>query len=70
MSGSTYIYGGNMFFMYNTSKAEYILMKKTHFMCSHTKKKSLVMGESLVGYIPRGKNEIDMMTKATSVQKM
>ena len=55
ISGPSYIDGDNMYIVYNTSKPESVLRKKSNSVCYHTVCESASMGESLVRYIPSKK---------------
>ena len=58
----SYIYGGYMLVVHNTSRPELVLRKKSYSVCYHTVCESLAMEKSLVGNI-HSKNFTDLMTK-------
>ena len=51
--------------IYNSSKPESVLRKKRNSACYHAVRKSVAMGESLVGHIPSKENVTDLLTKVT-----
>ena len=48
ISSPSYIYGNNMSVVYNTSRPELVLRKKSNWVCCHALHESGSMGESLV----------------------
>ena len=69
VSGPSYIYGDNVSVVYNTSRPESVLRKKSNSVCYHALNKSVVIGESLVGHIPSKDNVTDLMTKVFYEQR-
>ena len=63
LPGPSYIYGDKMSAVHNTSRPESVLRKKSNSVCYHAVSESVVIGESLVGYIPSKENVADLMTK-------
>ena len=63
ISDSLYTYGDNMSVVYNTSKPESVLRKKSDSVCCHAGGESVAMGEFVVGQIPSKENIADSMTK-------
>ena len=62
-SGPSYIYAGNMAVVYNISRPESVLRKKSNSVCYHAVCESVAMSESLVEHVPSKKNVTDLMTK-------
>ena len=63
IDGPTYIYGDNQSVIYNTSKPESILKKKSNSICYHFIREAVAMKECLTTHIPTLKNFADMLTK-------
>ena len=49
--GASYIYGGNMLVIHNTSKQEFKLTKKCNVIAYHTIHESVAVEEPLTGHI-------------------
>ena len=63
IDGPTYIYGDNQSAIYNTSKPESILKKKSNSICYHFIREAVAMKECLTTHIPTLKNFAGMLTK-------
>ena len=63
LTGPTYIYGDNMLFIYNTSRPESTLKKKSNSICYHVVREAVASGECLTTHCKTGDNYSDMMTK-------
>ena len=63
INGPTYIYGDNQSVIYNTSKTESTLKKKSNSICYHFIREAVAMKECLITHIPTLKNFADMLTK-------
>ena len=70
IDGPTYIYGDNQSVIYNTSKPESILKKKSNSICYHFIREAVAMKECLTTHIPTLKNFADMLTKVLYGKKM
>ena len=64
ISSPSYIFWDNMSVVYNTSRPESVLRKKSNSVCYHTVHESVAMGESLVVRIPSKENVADLLIKA------
>jgi len=69
LEGPIYIYGDNMSVIYNTSKPEYVLKKKSNSICYHTVRESVASGESLTSHISTHDNLSDLLTKVLYGEK-
>ena len=69
LTGTTYIYGDNMSVIYNTSRPESTLKKKSNSICYHAVREAVVSGECLTTHCKTGDNYSDMMTKVLYGQK-
>ena len=65
----TYVYGKNMSIIYNTSRAELTLKKKSNYICYHAVREEVASGEYLTTHCKTGYNYSDMMTKVHYGQK-
>ena len=63
INGPTYIFGDNMSVIYNTSRPESTLKKKSNSICYHAIRESVAMGESVVAHVPTEYNLADLLTK-------
>ena len=63
INGPTYIFGDNMSVIYNTSKPESTLKKKSNSICYHAIRESVAMGESMTAHVPTEYNLADLLTK-------
>ena len=63
ISGPSFIHGDNMSVIRNTKTPESMLKKKSHSICYHALRKSVVMGECLTEHIPTIENPADICTK-------
>jgi hypothetical protein len=59
----TFVYGDNMSVIYNTSKPESTLKKKSNEICYHFARESVAMGESLTAHVRSEDNPADICTK-------
>ena len=69
LTGPTYVYGDNMSVIYNTSRPESTLMKKSNSICYHDVRKAVASGECLTTNCMTGENYSDMMSKFIYGQK-
>ena len=69
MYGTSYIYGYNKLFIYNTKLPLYTLKKNSNSICYHAIKESAVMGGSLTTHILTNENPSDLMAKVLAIQK-
>ena len=63
LTGPTYVYGDNMSFIYNTSRPELTLNKKSNSICYHAVREAVASGECLTTHCKTRDNYSDMMTK-------
>ena len=63
LTGPTYIYGDNMSVIYNTSRPESTLKKKSNSICYHAVREAVASGECLSTHCKIGDNHSDTMTK-------
>ena len=63
LTGLTYVYGENMFVIYNTSQHESTLMKKSNSICYHAVHEAVASGKCLITHCKTGNNYSDMMTR-------
>ena len=59
----TYVYGDNMFVLYNTTSPESTLKKKSNSIAYHFVCECVAMGELLTGYVSTEENIADLLTK-------
>ena len=69
LTGPTYLYGNNMSAIYNTSRPESTLKKKSNSICYHAVHEAVVSGKCLTTHCRNGDNYSDMMTKVLYRQK-
>ena len=69
LTGPIYIYGDNMSVIYNTSRPESTLKKKSNSICYHAVREAVASGECLTTHCKTGDNYSDMMTKVLYGQK-
>ena len=69
IEGPTYIYGDTQSVIYNTSKSESTLKKKSNSICYHFIREAVAMKECLTTHIPTLKNFADMLTKVLHGKK-
>ena len=63
LTGPIYIYGDNMSVIYNTSRPESTLKKKSNSIFYHAVREPVASGECLTTHCKTGNNYSDMMTK-------
>ena len=63
ISGPSYVLGDNQSVIFNTSRPESTLKKKSNSICYHAVRESVAMGESLTTHVPTRYNVSDQMTK-------
>ena len=63
LTGPTYVYGDNMSVIYNTSRPELTLNKKSNSICYHAVREAVASGECLTTHCKTGDNYSDMMNK-------
>ena len=63
ISGPSYVLGDNQSVIFNTSRPESTLKKKSNYICYHAVRESVAMGESLTTHVPTRYNVSDQMTK-------
>ena len=69
LTGPTYVYGDNMSVIYNTSRPESVLKKKSNSVCYHAVRESVTMKEVLTSHIPTHQNYANLLTKVLYGQK-
>ena len=69
LTGPTYVYGNNMSVIYNTSRSELSLKKKSNSICYHAVREAVAGGEVLTAHCNTNDNHFDMMTKVLYIQK-
>ena len=65
----TYVYGDNMSVIYNTSRPELTLKKKSNSICYHAVREAVASGECLTTHCKTRDNYSDMMTKVLYVYR-
>ena len=68
LTGPTYVYGNNMSVIYNTSRPESTLKKKSNSICYHAVCEAVASGKLLTTHCKTGNNHSDMMIKVLSGQ--
>ncbi|KAL7534277.1 hypothetical protein ACHAXR_005771 [Thalassiosira sp. AJA248-18] len=63
ISGPTFVNGDNMSFIYNTSKPESTLKKKSSSICFHAIREAVAMGEAMTSHIRTQYSWEDLLTK-------
>ena len=63
ISGPAYVYGDNMSVIYNTSRPESTLKKKSNSVCYHAVRESVAMGEIITAHVRSEENPADLCTK-------
>ena len=63
IDGPTYVYGDNMSVIFNTSRPESTLKKKSNSVCYHAVKESDAMKECITTHIPTLQNFCDLLPK-------
>ena len=63
MSGPAYVYGDNISVIYNTSRPESTLKKKSNTICYHAVRESVAMGEIITAHIRSEENPANLCTK-------
>ena len=69
LTGLTYVYGENMSVIYNTSRPESTLKKKSNSICYHAVRETVASDEILTTHCKTGDNYYDIMTKIPYLQK-
>ena len=69
LNGPTYVYGDNMSVIYNTSRTESTLKKKSNSICYHAVREAVASGECLTMHCRTVDNYSDMMIKVLYVEK-
>ena len=69
LTGPTYVYGDNMSVIYNTSRPELTLKKKSNPFCYHAVCEAVASGKYLTMHCKTGDNYSDMMKKVLYRQK-
>ena len=69
LTGPTYIYGDNMSVIYNISRPESTLYKKSNSICYHAVREAVASGEFLTTHCKTGDNYSDMITKVLYEKK-
>ena len=67
LTGPTYVYGDNMSVIYNTSRSELTLKKKSNSICYHAVREAVASGECLTMHCKTGDDYSDMMNKVLYV---
>ena len=63
IDGPTYVYGDNISVIFNTSRPESQLKKKSNSVCYHAVRESAAMKECTTTHIPTLQNFSDLLTK-------
>ena len=63
VEGPAYVYGDNMSVIYNTSRPESTIKKKSNSVCYHAVREAVAMGEILTTHVPTLENPADLCTK-------
>ena len=66
INGPAYVYGDNMSVIYNTSRPESTLRKKSNSICYHAVRESVAMGEIVTAHVRSEHNPADICTKVLS----
>ena len=61
--GPSFVLGDNQSVIFNTSRPESTLKKKSNSICYHAVRESVAMGEMLTGHVPSKLNLADLLTK-------
>ena len=69
IDGPTYVYGDNMSVIFNTSRPESQLKKKSNSLCCHAVRESVAVGECITTHTPTLLNFSDLLTKVLYGQK-
>ena len=69
ITGPSYIYNDNMSVIYNSSRPEPVLRKKSNSICYRAVHESVEIFESLVGHIPSKENIAEFLTKVMYGEK-
>ena len=69
LTGPTYVYGNNMSVIYNTSRPESTLKKKSNSIFYHAVHEAVASGECLTTHCKTGENYSEMMTKVLDGNK-
>ena len=69
LTGPTYVYGNKMSVIYNTSRPESTLKKKSNYICYHAVRKAVESGKCLTTHFKTRDNYSYMITKVLYVQK-
>ena len=63
LSGPSFVYGDNMSVIYNTSRPESTLKKKSNSICYHAVREAVAMKEAVTSHIRTHLNLADLLTK-------
>ena len=63
ITSPTYTLGDNMSVIFNTSRPESMLRKKSNSICYHTVREYIAVGEMITGHEPSVTNPADICTK-------
>jgi len=63
ITSPTYTFGDNMSIIFNTSRPESMLRKKSNSICYHAVQESVAMGEMITGHKPSVTNPAEICTK-------
>ena len=69
LTGPTYTYGDNMSVIYNTSRPESTIKKKSNSICYHAVREAVASGECLTTHFKTRDNYSDIITKVLYIQK-
>ena len=69
LTGTSYVYGNNMSVIYNTSRPESTLKKKSNSICYHDVREAVASGECLTMQCKTRDNYSEIMTKVLYGQK-
>ena len=64
IEGPTYVYGDNMSVIYNTSKIESTLKKKSNSICYYIVREAVAMGKMLTTHCKTNGNYVNLLKKS------
>ena len=61
--GPSFVLGDNQYVIFNTSRPESALKKKSNSICYHAVRESVAMGKMFTGHVPSKLNLANLLTK-------
>ena len=61
--GQSFVLGNNQSVIFNMSRSESMLKKKSNLICYHAVRESVAMGEMLTGHVPSKLNLANLLTQ-------